>query len=119
MSEGSRRVSHRAVAAGILLVALVLAGFVSYYAASSPDGLTKVSQDEGFADTEKTHAADDGPFAGYGASFVHDDRLSGGVAGVVGVVVVLGLAGGLTMLLRRRTPAEGAERHESDADASV
>ncbi len=123
MKNVSHRVSHRAVAAGILLVTLVLAGFVSYYAASTPDGLTKVSEDQGFADTETTHATGDGPFAGYGASFVDDDRLSGGVAGVVGVVVVLGLAGGLTMLLRRRTSqddaGDDAAQHASDADASV
>ncbi|WP_211357343.1 PDGLE domain-containing protein [Nocardioides rubriscoriae] len=106
MKNLSTRVSNRAVALGILVVALLLAGVVSYYAASAPDGLTKVAQDQGFADTQTDHATDDGPFAGYGASFVDDDRLSGGLAGVVGVVVVLGLAGGLTMVLRRRTPED-------------
>ena len=97
-----RRPSTQATALGILLVALVLAGVVSFYAASSPDGLTKVSEDEGFASAEKEHAADDGPFAGYGSSFIDDERLSGGVAGVVGVLVVLVLASGLTYVVRRR-----------------
>ena len=102
MSAATRRVSTRALVAGVLLVTLVLAGVVSHYAADSPDGLTKVSQDQGFADTETDHRAGDGPFAGYGASFVDDDRLSGGLAGVVGVLVVLGLGTGLTLVLRRR-----------------
>lgn len=97
-----RRVSTGVLAAGMLLVALVLAGVVSFYADSDPDGLTKVSQDQGFAQTEKDHAAGDGPFAGYSADFVGDDRLSGGLAGVVGVVVVLALAGGLALVVRRR-----------------
>lgn len=107
-----RRPGTRVVAAGILLVALVLAGFVSYYAASTPDGLTKVSQDEGFADTETEHATGDSPLAGYSATFLDSDRLSGGVAGVVGVVVVLALASGLTLVLRRRRPTGGRSEDE-------
>ncbi len=99
----SRGVSTKAVGVGIFVVALILAGVVSFYAASSPDGLTKVSQDEGFASSEKEHAAGEGPFAGYGASFVDDERLSGGLAGVVGVVVVLVLGAGLAYVVRRRT----------------
>lgn len=99
-----RRIPTRALAAGIVVVALVLAGVVSHYASSSPDGLTKVAQDQGFADTEEEHAAGDGPFAGYGTSFIGNDRLGGAVAGVVGVLVVLGLGMGMTMLVRRRSP---------------
>ena len=33
----------------------MLAGVVSYYASSEPDGLTKVSEDKGFAGTETDH----------------------------------------------------------------
>lgn len=98
-----KRVPTAAVAAGILLVALLLAGVVSFYADSDPDGLTKVSEDQGFADTESEHGAADGPFAGYGSSFIDDERLSGGVAGVVGVLVVVLAGTGLTFALRRRT----------------
>ncbi len=95
-------------------MALVLAGIVSFYAASSPDGLTKVSQDKGFADTETDHATGDSPFAGYGSSFLDDDRVGTGVAGVVGVLVVLGIGSGITLAVRRR-PAPADER---DVDVS-
>lgn len=98
------RVSNTMVAVGILVVALAIAGILSFYAASSPDGLTKVSQDQGFADTATTHSTEDSPFAGYGSSFIDDDRASVGVSGVVGVLVVLGLGTGVTYLVRRRTP---------------
>ena len=101
-----KRTSIKIVAAGILLVSLLLAGVVSFYADSDPDGLTKVSEDKGFADTEKDHAASEGPFAGYGSSFINDERLSGGFAGIVGVLVVVGLAGGLTHVVRRREPSD-------------
>jgi hypothetical protein len=102
-----KRVSTKMVVAGLLLVALVLAGLVSFYADSNPDGLNRVALDKGFSNTEKDHATSDGPFAGYASSFISDDRLSGGVAGVVGVLVVLTLAGGLALVVRRRgRPAE-------------
>ena len=106
-SSSRPRISTRMLALGILVVALLLAGIVSFYAASSPDGLTKVSQDQGFADTENTHSSEDSPLAGYGTSFVEDDRASVGIAGVVGVLVVLGLGTGVTYLVRRRTPDSG------------
>lgn len=99
-----RPASNRAVALGILLAALLLAGVVSFYAASSPDGLTKVSEDQGFDSSAATHATQDAPFAGYDAGFVADDRLSKGLAGVVGVLLVLALGSGLTLAVRRRGP---------------
>ena len=87
-----RRPSTKVVAAGLLLVALVLAGVVSRFASDDPDGLTKVSEDHGFAHTEKSH---DSLLGGYGP-----------LTGVLGVLVVLGLAGGLTYAVRRRQPSD-------------
>ncbi len=104
-----KTVATRWVALGILVAALLIAGVVSYYASSEPDGLTKVSQDQGFADTETDHGTADSPLAGYTAKDVDNERLSGGVAGVIGVVVVLALGTGLAYAVRRRgrsdTPA--------------
>lgn len=97
-----KQVSTRWVALGIALVALLLAGVVGYYASSSPDGLTKVSQDQGFADTEQEHSTADSPLAGYATEDVDDARLSGGLAGVIGVVVVLVISTGVVYLVRRR-----------------
>ena len=48
--------------------------------------------------------AADGPLADYGTKGVDDERLSGGLAGVIGTVVVLVLAGGLALVVRRRSP---------------
>lgn len=105
MSDG-KRVSTRLVVAVGLFVALVLAGFVSYYASSDPDGLNRVAQDKGFSTTEKDHGTADGPLAGYETKGVDDSRLSGGLAGVVGSLVVLVLAGGVVLLVRRRHTAD-------------
>ncbi|PWW23238.1 cobalt/nickel transport system permease protein/cobalt/nickel transport protein [Geodermatophilus normandii] len=86
-----------------LLVTLVVAGFVSSYASSSPDGLEWAAGETGFADTARDSATADSPLADYAVSGVDDGRLSGGLAGVAGVAVTLVLAGGLTLALRRRT----------------
>ena len=88
-----------------LLVTLVIAGFVSYYASAHPDGLEWAAGEAGFADTARDSAVAGSPLADYGVAGVDDARLSGGLAGVIGVAVTLLLAGGLTLLLRRRTSA--------------
>jgi hypothetical protein len=89
-------------AVGALLIALALAGGASYYASSSRDGLERVATDKGFDSQERGSAAEDSPLAGYDTAGVDNSRLSGGVAGVAGVVVVLLASGGLAFALRRR-----------------
>ena len=86
-----------------LLVALVLAGVASHYASSAPDGLNKVAADERFNQAEQRHDLEDSPLAGYSTRGVDNERLSGGVAGVIGVGVTLVVAGGGALLLRRRS----------------
>ena len=108
------RVSTKVLVVTGLLIALLLAGVVSFYASRSPDGLNRVAEDKGFARTQEKHASDDSPFAGYGTRGVSNARLSGGLAGVVGCVVVLALAGGLTFVVRRRGAARDAEPQTLD-----
>ena len=92
-----------------LLVAFLIAGVGSFYASSHPDGLMYVAGKAGFLDSAEDSPASDSPFANYETAGVDDERLGGGLAGVVGVLVTLLLAGGLAFAVRRRTPAE-AER---------
>jgi cobalt/nickel transport protein len=66
-------------------VSLALAGGVSYYASSHPDGLEKVAGDVGFLDSAKESAVKDSPLAEYGVAGVENERISGGLAGVIGV----------------------------------
>ena len=96
------RMSTRAFVIAGLLVALLLAGVVSFYASSRPDGLERAATDHGITQAEQQHAAEDGPFADYRTKGVDNGRLSGGLAGVVGSLVVLTLAGGLAFVVRRR-----------------
>ena len=100
----SSRVSRRTFLVASLVLALLVAGVASYYASSHPDGLEHVAQQTGFLDTAEDSPASKSPMAGYTTRGVEDERLSGGVAGVVGALVVLVLAGGLFRVLRRRQP---------------
>lgn len=99
---------------GGLVVVLGLAFFVSPLASESPDGLERVSIDEGFAETAEEHPLDDGPLADYGVEGVEDEGLSTGLAGVIGVAITFGIGmilfGVLRLLRARRSPSrvEGA-----------
>lgn len=106
------RPSNRTFLVAGLLVSLLLAGVVSFYASSAPDGLNRVAEDHGLAETEREHAADGSPLSDYRAEGVENDRLSTAVAGVTGALVVLTLFAGLTFLLRRRAAADAAEESE-------
>lgn len=100
------RVSRRTVLVVGLLVSLLVAGVVSFYASSHPDGLEYVAEKAGFLDTARDSAAADSPLADYSVRGVEDERLSVGLSGVVGVVVMALLSTGLFWLLRRREPRE-------------
>jgi hypothetical protein len=103
--------------AGFLLVSLVLAGIVSYYASSSPDGLEKVAEDKGISAREEDHSLKDSPLGDYGVKGVDDARLSGGLSGVIGVGAVLLVGGGLFWAVRRRGPATAETAPEKDGTA--
>lgn len=89
-----------------LATALVLAGFVSYYASASPDGLEKVAADQGIDQNVKGHAAAGSPLADYSVKDIADARLSGGLAGVIGVGVTVVVGTGIFWTVRRRRADE-------------
>ena len=108
--------------AGGLLVALLLAGVVSNYASSHPDGLDSslrkgctVDVDDNIvggscpAQQAKDHELGDSPLADYGVRGVENSFLSTGLSGVLGVLVTFAIGVGGFWLLRRRdtAPSEG------------
>ena len=94
---------------GFLLAALLVAGVASYYASAHPDGLEYVAGEVGFLDKADDSPTANSPLADYSTKGVENDRLSGGVAGVAGSLLVLVLAGGLFWVLRRRDPASSQD----------
>ncbi|WP_314254369.1 energy-coupling factor ABC transporter permease [Streptomyces kutzneri] len=85
-----------------LVTALVLAGFVSFYASADPDGLEKVAADKGIDEKVEEHAAANSPLADYSVKDVDDARLSGGLAGAIGVGVTVVAGTGIFWAVRRR-----------------
>ena len=83
-----RRPSTRTVLLAGLAVSLIVAAVVSAWASAHPDGLEHVAQTLGFAGSAQDSVASGSPLADYSAPGVEDARLSGGLAGVLGVAVV-------------------------------
>ncbi|MEV6613591.1 energy-coupling factor ABC transporter permease [Streptomyces sp. NPDC051051] len=113
-AEGTRaapvaaRASRRTLWATGLVTSLVLAGFVSFYASSDPDGLEKVAADKGIDDRTEEHAAADSPLADYGVEDVDDARLSGGLAGVIGVGTTVVAGSTVFWAVRRRRGSDAS-----------
>lgn len=93
---------------GGLLVAMLLAAVVSFWASGSPDGLNKVAIDTGFADSETDHRMANGPLAGYATRGVDNAWLSNAIAGTAGVAITLVVGAGLFLLLRRPSGSASA-----------
>lgn len=97
--------TQRSVAAVVILgliLSVGLATVVSFYASSSPDGLERVAEDTGFADTAQDSAVADSPLADYGLAGADNERLSVGMAGIIGVGVTAAVGFGLFMVLAPR-----------------
>ncbi len=107
VSTAAPRSTRRIRAVG-LVAALALAGFVSYYASSSPDGLEKVAHDKGIDSKAEDHAAKGSPLADYQLEDVADERISGGLAGVIGVGATLAVGTGVFVVVRRRRASAAA-----------
>lgn len=104
-------VGRRAVAAGVLLVALLFATVVSQFSGTAPDGLQRVASDTAIDRAVVPHDLQDTFFAGYATEGLGDERLSLAVAGVAGVAITSLLMAGLILAVRPR------RRHEHVADA--
>lgn len=91
-----------------LAIALVVAASSAWLASSEPDGLERVAEDQEFM-----HTAKDPGFTllpDYTIPGIEHEQLSTALAGVVGVLLVGGLAYGAGVLLRRRRASSSGGR---------
>ncbi|WP_250035482.1 PDGLE domain-containing protein [Paractinoplanes maris] len=102
--------------AGGLLVALLLAGVVSNFASSNPDGLDATAREgctfnaDGeitggtcIAQQEGEHQLAGSPLADYGIKGIDNSFLSTALAGTAGVLITFGIGAGLFWVARRRS----------------
>lgn len=94
-------ISNKKFYFGALFITLLLAGGVSFYASSHPDGLEKVAETVGFIETAEDHAIADSPLADYGVKGVENERLSVGLSGVIGVLGTAAISIGIFYFLRK------------------
>jgi cobalt/nickel transport protein len=102
---------------GFALATLLIAGVVSYFASPNPDGLDSatlqgcevvevdgVEQLTGqcIAQNARDHAMSESPLADYA---IAGDESTGGLAGIIGVLATLGVAGGAFWLIARSNRA--------------
>ncbi|MBP6996533.1 MAG: PDGLE domain-containing protein [Phycicoccus sp.] len=102
----TRRPSLRGVLLVGGLVCLALAGIVSAWASSSPDGLEYVAGQLGFEQAATTHATESSPIAGYAVRGLGDGPLATGLAGLIGVGVVTLIMALLLRWLARHPAAD-------------
>jgi hypothetical protein len=84
-----------------LMISLIIAGVVSYYADPNPDGLERVAEDQGFIEDAADSANAEIFASDYGIAGVEDERLSVGLAGALGIVVMIVVGFGLFWFLGR------------------
>ena len=84
---------------------VLIAGVLSAFASSNPDGLEFVAESLGFGESATSHAAEGSPVADYVVRGLGDGPIAGGLAGLIGVAVVALVAFGLMRLLKRSAPA--------------
>jgi cobalt/nickel transport system permease protein len=93
------------LAAGGLLVAVMLAVFVSPLASSAPDGLEKVAQEGQFMDeAEGGEAWKHSPLPDYSVPGVESEGVSTGLAGLFGTSAIFAAGFCVVKLMGRRSP---------------
>jgi hypothetical protein len=85
-----------------LAVAIVLAAVLAPFASSSPDGLEKVAERQGFADRGRpAPVQESAPVPEYAFPGVEDARLATALAGLAGALGAFALGAGVAAVVRR------------------
>jgi cobalt/nickel transport protein len=83
-------------------ISLLLALFISPFASSSPDGLEKVADTEGFAEKAKGGSIwNYAPLPDYGIPRIKNEKLSTALSGLIGTLAIFFLAIGIGKLIKK------------------
>lgn len=88
---------------GLLLAALV-ALFLSPFASSRPDGLERVAQDKGFLQkAEEAKPVVSSPIPDYMFPGLKNEKVATSMAGILGTLAMFGVGYGVARLLKKRS----------------
>jgi cobalt/nickel transport protein len=83
-------------------ISLLLVLFLSPFASTSPDGLEKVAEGQGFVEkSENWKAWTHAPFSEYTIPWIKDKKVSTAISGVIGILAIFFIALGLGKLIKR------------------
>jgi cobalt/nickel transport protein len=85
-----------------VVIALFLAGIISMFASSWPDGLEKVAENKGFLEKGEVEPTVKSPVPDYAMPGLKNEKLATSIAGIAGTLLVFGLSYGLAILLKRK-----------------
>lgn len=95
----------------LIILAVILALFVSPFASSSPDGLERVGKDEGFID--KAEELISSPIPDYVVPGITNEKVATSVAGIIGTLLTLAVVYGVGCVVRNRSEAGREIRNQS------
>ncbi|MFD2610917.1 PDGLE domain-containing protein [Paenibacillus gansuensis] len=95
---------------GMMAGTVLIAGFLSPYASSKPDGLDRVAEDQDFA-SQASPVFTASPFPDYEAGGFSSSALKTGAAGIIGILALVGVLYGITYLLSKRGKADDQKHH--------
>lgn len=108
-----RRLGRTGIAAAA--VTFALAGVVSGFASANPDGLEFVAEELGFIDQAEDSAVASSPVGDYSVLGIDNPYLATGLAGVLGVSVVVLLGYSVSRLVAREDPAEPVDERRNES----
>ncbi len=81
-----------------LIISLVIAGVISLYASSSPDGLERIAEDKGFSSKGKEVIRS--PMSDYAIPGISNFKLAASLAGLIGTLLIFLLMYGIGKALK-------------------
>ena len=85
-----------------LMLALVIAVFLSPWASSWPDGLERVAHNLGFVERGEQSPVAKAPMPDYIFPGLKNEKLATAIAGLAGTVMIFGIVYGLAFLLKKK-----------------
>ncbi|MDA3863807.1 MAG: PDGLE domain-containing protein [Deltaproteobacteria bacterium] len=99
MSETNKEKSSLPIYLGILIISLILAGVVSFFASPLPDGLERVAIEHKFKERAQENKL--APIPDYSFPATDTEFLKNGLAGVSGTILVFAFASGSLWIFKK------------------